>query len=155
PPVAGPTYHGTVQRLLPMSRFRGAMRPSFVAFALALATPAAAAPRINVTPLQFDYGVVAVGKQASINIQVANVRGADLTVTAVTLGGQDPQQFALAGAPKQATTVAPGMSFTFTAIFAPKAGGNFQAVVTIASDDPKAPTSTVALSGSGVVPPLA
>lgn len=104
-----------------------------------------------VVPPTLDFGVLAPDAPATaLSLQVSNTGGLNpLHLTSATLGGGDPSSFAVSFTP---VTVAPGASATFSVSLDPAAGdGTREAILTLASDDPRNPSLTVNLTGRVVL----
>jgi glucose/arabinose dehydrogenase len=104
----------------------------------------------NVSPTSNDFGSVFTGATSgATTITITNDGNQTLDVSSVSLGGSNPGDF---GSTASATySIAPAASETFDVTFSPTAGGSRNAELSIVSNDPASP-STVALSGTGVVP---
>jgi alpha-tubulin suppressor-like RCC1 family protein len=113
------------------------------------------ATAINVTPAALSFGAVAIGTASSRTITIGNTGTGPLAVSALGLGGADGAMFSVtAGTCGPAPfSVAAGGSCTVLAAFNPALpAGAKSATLTIASNDPLFPTTTVDLSGGAVVP---
>src|SRR5262245_11817318 len=97
-----------------------------LAFAPALAT---AQPKIAVAPAMVDFGNVAVGQQRSAKLTVNSAGNQNLTVTAFTLGGQDPAAFLVANVPNLPIVFPPGTGFDVDVVFRPGAARQYQATL--------------------------
>lgn len=118
-----------------------------------VAPPPPPAPHIAVSPATHDFGEVLLGADATASFAVANVGTATLSVASVSLLGSDAAEFSLPADPG-AFTLAPGETLAVGVAFAPTAVGAKAATLRIASDDPDAPVTDVALLGDGVEPPV-
>lgn len=107
---------------------------------------AAPMPEIQVTPLQVQFGLVAVNATALRIVTVTNVGTADLTVSELTLLGAQAKQFELMTDDVPFTLV-PQESREIEVVFAPKQSGAANALLRIASNDPEQPVVDVPLSG--------
>ncbi|MDH3300131.1 MAG: choice-of-anchor D domain-containing protein [Acidimicrobiia bacterium] len=110
-------------------------------------------PEISVSPTSLSFGSVVLGTSGVGTVTVTNLGSAPLSVTATTLGGDDPSPFSIdsGGAP---FTLGPGTSQNIDLSFTPTALGSSSATLTIDSDDADEPSVVVPLSGDGVdVPP--
>ena len=93
-----------------------------------------------------DFGSVSGGSSGSRTFTIRNAGATNLTGLAATVGGANPSDF-VAG-PPGVTTLASGISTTFTVTFTPPASGTRNAVLHIASNDPDDNPFDVALTGS-------
>jgi hypothetical protein len=84
-------------------------------------------PCITVTPLDVDYGNLAVGAGANRDVQVANCGGSDLHLRGINLRAGSHPDFSLTQSPAMPTVLAPGLSTTVTVRAAPTAAGTAQA----------------------------
>lgn len=109
-------------------------------------------PDIAVAPSTLDFGAVNVGATGGRTTTVSNAGDGELTVSALNLDGST--DFSLApGAPSAPFTVAPLSSIDLPLSYSPGAEGADSGTLSIVSDSPGEETVTVALSGTGVVPP--
>jgi hypothetical protein len=106
-------------------------------------------PEISVSPLRVDFGAVALGYTVNRTITVVNAGYMDLQIEGTALTGSP--YIRLAGDPPQ--FLAPGASWTLTAIFNPEAPGLAEATFTITSNDPERGTLSIPLTGTGVSAP--
>jgi hypothetical protein len=105
------------------------------------------APNIMVWPDSIDYGTVFLGASVPETVVVTN-NGTDLlTVSDVSL---DNPNFTI---DMTSFTVAPATSQNLVVTFSPVTTGVSNGTLTITSDDPDKPTTTVALTGEGLLPP--
>ncbi|MFL5404566.1 MAG: choice-of-anchor D domain-containing protein [Myxococcales bacterium] len=111
--------------------------------------PATPTPAIAMSPASLAFSSVAVGASRSMTTQVQNTGGAALNVTGVTRCAGTPTS--VTWSPTAAFTVAASSSTTLTVTFAPTAAGALPAgsCLTIASNDPGKPTTTLTLTGTG------
>jgi PGF-pre-PGF domain-containing protein len=107
----------------------------------------AGVPEIAVDPATVEFGTVTIGDSASEDVTVTNTGNANLTITAVSLGGPDAGAF---DAPSldEPITLAPGESVTEAVTFGPTSAGEKTATLSIESDDPAQQTTEIALSGT-------
>ena len=85
-------------------------------------------------------------------IKIANTGNAPLTVSAASLGGANPADYANAFDGCSGTPVPAGGSCTISITFTPTAAGTRTATLTIADNAPDTP-QTVPISGTGATPP--
>jgi hypothetical protein len=107
-------------------------------------------PNVAVDPNPVDAGTSpkdVPGPPTSVT--VTNNGGAALKVTAVQIVGADAADFALSGLPVMPSTLQPHDSFVFAVTMTPTATGLRTAGINVISDDPDAPTLSIALSGTG------
>lgn len=102
--------------------------------------------RISVSPTSIDYGYVRRGRSRSSTITVANTGGSPLTIGSIAIGGSSAADFRQTN---NCSSVAPGATCSIVATFAPTRSGTRTATLSIASNDPAKPTSTVSLRGIG------
>ncbi|MBI4870379.1 MAG: choice-of-anchor D domain-containing protein [Candidatus Riflebacteria bacterium] len=101
---------------------------------------------IIVVPSTIDFGNVLT--QASQSRAIQNTGLGPLQITSISLQGTDVADFSLTS-PTTPATIPEGGSITLTVGFAPSALGARTAGVVIASDDPRAPTTGIGLTGTG------
>ena len=101
------------------------------------------AGQLSVTPSNFSFGAVLVGKSKSLN-GVLSATNSDVTVSSASWNGQG---FALRGISFPAT-VRVGQSLSFTVTFAPQVAGSSTGSLDFVSNASN-PTGTEALTGSG------
>ena len=109
------------------------------------ATAVAATPQISLSSTSVQFGTVGIGSTGTMNLTVSNTGSADLTVSVISLTGA---QFSVSGITTPRTIVA-GQSAVVGLSFHPTAAGSAAATLSIASNDPVNPTTTVALAGTG------
>ncbi|MCU0792312.1 MAG: autotransporter-associated beta strand repeat-containing protein [Opitutaceae bacterium] len=101
-----------------------------------------------------DFGALDVGAQQLARTFTVRNRGPGvLNVSSLGVGGVSPADFVLDRS-AFSPVLGPGQSTTFTLRFAPVALGLRTASLTLASDDPAAPSFTLLLSGRGGTPRL-
>jgi hypothetical protein len=112
------------------------------------------APDISVDPASHDFGGTPVGVPVVRSSVVRNAGTSDLQVTATTLEGVDPADFAITagGGP---FVLAAGDSSTVEVTFAPLSPGPKDAVLRFGNDDPDENPFDVTLSGLGFGPDIA
>ncbi len=82
-------------------------------------------------------------------VTVSNPSGSAFQLTGFTIGGTNGNQFALSGAPGTPATVPAGGSVQVPVVFAPGTTGVKAGQLTIATNDPAAPSIAVTLRGLG------
>ncbi len=106
-------------------------------------------PDVTVTPLSINFGSIAVKKSVEQTVTVKNDGTADLTLTAITLGGTNADQFVKASDGCSKKTLAANASCTVKARFKPTSTGAKTATLIIPSNDPDENPVNVSLSGTG------
>src|SRR5882762_9994175 len=109
------------------------------------ATAVAATPQISLSSTSIQFGTVGIGSTGNMNLTVSNTGSADLAVSVISLAGT---QFSVSGITTPRTIVA-GQSAVVGLSFQPTAAGAAAATLSITSNDPVNPTTTVALAGTG------
>src|SRR6267378_2443309 len=109
------------------------------------ATAVAATPQISLSSASIPFGTVGIGSTGNMNLTVSNTGSADLTVSVISVAGA---QFSVSGITTPRTIVA-GQSAVVGLSFQPTAAGAAAATLSITSNDPVNPTTTVALAGTG------
>jgi hypothetical protein len=119
----------------------------------AFTVTASAAPAIALNPASLAFPSVAVGSSQTLAAQVQNVGTATLNVTTVSRCVGTPTS--ITWSPTTAFTVASGTSAPLNVTFAPTATGALPAgaCLTIASNDPAKPATTLGLTGTGALAP--
>jgi uncharacterized cupredoxin-like copper-binding protein len=98
------------------------------------------------------FGNSNIGTSVAKTVTVRNTGTANLTGLAITHSGMHSPDFALGSL--RVTTLAPGASTTFTVAFTPTASGNRSDSLRIVSNDADENPFDIALSGTGVIPPV-
>jgi subtilisin family serine protease len=102
---------------------------------------AKASPIIRLLNTTVNFGnVVKIGSRGEQNFQVQNLGQSDLIITEIASSNSN-----LTVTPGQAT-IRPGETLSLKAIFQPKISGDFRATLTIKSNDPNAPLTTIVVS---------
>ena len=104
----------------------------------------------QVSPSSIDFGDHILNSTTSQSVTVANTGDAPLTISLVT---PSDNQYAVAG--DASATVAAGASADFTLNYTPTQESPANAVLSIYSDDPQNPVTTVELIGQGLPIPVA
>ena len=106
------------------------------------------APDISLSAAGLDFGAPFIGGAAARTVTVTNVGTQPLHVTYLLASGAgytvDPEGFILGAQQRSDVEVT----------FAPARAGASAGTLTIASDDPDTPAATIALTGSGLPPPV-
>jgi hypothetical protein len=96
------------------------------------------------------------GLSSPKTITLSNICTSDLLVSSVTLGGANPGDFVLQNDDCTGQTIAMKASRTLQVVFSPGSEGEKSAVLSIVSNDPSTPTTSIALRGTGEnTPPAA
>ncbi|HEY3215053.1 MAG TPA: S8 family serine peptidase, partial [Candidatus Eisenbacteria bacterium] len=104
-------------------------------------------PDIATSPASLDFGNVFIGFPQLRQLAVSNVGTDNLVVDNVTLS--DPAY----GVDQSSFTVPPLGNAVLTLSFNPAAATSYPGTLTLVSNDPDTPSKTVALTGSGLLPP--
>ncbi len=116
-------------------------------------TGTAVAPQVSLSPSARDFGAVAVGAPATLQVfQLRNESTAAYEVQSVGLGGADLGDFAIAADACSEAVLQPGESCVIGVRFAPTAAGAKQATLRVRGS---AGTTTARLSGEGTAAPKA
>ncbi len=102
-------------------------------------------PGLAVSPASFNFGSVVDGQNSSKSFTITNTGSASLSISQLSISATGYSVNGLS----VPSTVAPGASVAFNAVFAPTTAGNLNGTVSITSNAPNSPTA-VALSGTGV-----
>ncbi len=101
------------------------------------------------------FGSLLVGASSTAqSFTVENKGTADLTLSSITLGGTNSNQFSL-NLTGLDSTLAPNETTTFTVTFSPTSTGAKTAVVNIASNDADESPFEINVSGTGIAPEIA
>ena len=107
-------------------------------------------PDITVSPSPMDFGSPVAGSSSSpLTITVTNTGTADLTISTITIGGANADQFSIQNDSCSGQTIAPASSATLEVVFNPTSIDIKSATLSIPSDDPDEATVGVALTGIG------
>src|SRR5260370_167271 len=111
---------------------------------VALSGTAVPAPqKISVNPTRLNLGTVTVGSTGTGMAAVSNVGGSNLTISLIGVSG--PFGVSGIGTP---STIIPGASVTLNLTYSPTIVGSNSGAITITSNDPVTPTSTISLAGT-------
>ena len=105
------------------------------------------APEIVVTPVALDFGPVVVDVEAELTLTISNEGNLELNVTDVTIRGAPTFLSEI----EDELIIEPDDSYELAVTFAPEEVGNFEATLTITSDDEENPEVSVDLAGIGRV----
>jgi PKD repeat protein len=115
----------------------------------------AAAPTISVAPASDSFGNVYINTTSSAHtFTVRNTGSADLVIGAISITGSNLTEFVKSADVCAGQTLAPSASCTVNVSFAPVSNGAKAVNLSIASNDPAAPTFNVSLNGVGSLPVL-
>ncbi len=106
---------------------------------------------IQVNPTSLNLGTIAVGSTGRGTATVTNVGGSNLTVSLINVSGGP---FGVSGATTPSMIV-PGASVTLNVTYSPTIAGSNSGALTITSNDPQSPTSTISLAGTATAAPVA
>ena len=108
------------------------------------------APLLEVSPTQLAFGSQPVGSASPAqNLTLSNGGDAPLTITSVSIPGQNAGDYLVTGFPG-ATVLMPGGQLVVQVAFQPQDAGGRNASLVVASDSPVSPASvSVALTGTG------
>ena len=108
------------------------------------------APLLQVSPTTLAFGSQPVGSASPAqNLTISNGGDAPLTITSVSIPGQNAADYPVTGFPGSAVLM-PGGQLVVQVVFQPQDAGGRNATLVVASDSPVSPTSvSVALTGSG------
>jgi uncharacterized cupredoxin-like copper-binding protein len=101
---------------------------------------------------QLAFGSLNIGQSVTKTVTVRNVGTADLTSLLVSNSGINAPDYVTGSL--ASTTLAPGESATFTVRFAPSGAGMRSSSLQIVSNDANENPFEIALTGTGVVPPM-
>ena len=101
---------------------------------------------LTVTPSSLSFGSVQTGKTQSKSVSLTNSGGASVTVTQASFSGSG---YSVSGLNLPLTLQA-GNSASFNVVFAPQSITASNSSLSIASSDATNPTTTIALSGTGM-----
>ncbi|MBN2208472.1 MAG: choice-of-anchor D domain-containing protein, partial [Candidatus Coatesbacteria bacterium] len=110
----------------------------------------APSPDISADKSSLDFGQVDLGKDATETLTITNIGDADLTIEAIST---DHPVFVASFEGSLPTTLGPSDDLVIDVVFTPDAKRSFEALLTIASDDPDTASLAVDLSGEGVEAP--
>lgn len=108
-------------------------------------------PVISLITPTVDFGQVTIGSSVTRYASVQNTGGADLVISSLSLCTDTTTEFSIPN--PGPFTVAPGASASLPVTYSPADTSSDAGCMTIANNDPVKPAVTVALSGSGIVPP--
>ncbi len=95
-----------------------------------------------------NFGSVGIGSSLPLTFTIKNTGNANLTGLSITKDGTHAANFTVGAL--GATTLAPGISTTFTVTFSPSASGSRTAAIHIASNDADENPFDISLTGTGL-----
>src|SRR3984893_7430048 len=101
--------------------------------------------QLTVSPGSHNFGNVTVNTVANTAVTLTNSGAANLTISRIVVSGTGFTGSSI----KTPMTVPAGGNVVVDVSFSPKTSGNFFGAVTVSSDDPNAPSESVALDGTG------
>jgi hypothetical protein len=104
-------------------------------------------PSLTLGASSLDLGTAEVEKATTAQLAITNSGNYGLSVSSLAIGGADAADFSVSGC--TAAPIAPGATCDATVRFAPSLAGSRGATLTISSDAPAQPSTTVALTGTG------
>ena len=119
----------------------------------AFTVSAPTSPAIALSPPSLDFGTVTIGSSASLPTQVQNTGTADLSVTGIALCTTPLTDEYTWSAPTLPFTVGPGAATTVTVTFTPTDPDTDTGCITFTSNAANAPTTNLAVNGTGMTPP--
>jgi hypothetical protein len=119
----------------------------------------AGTPAITLGSSALDFQGVPTDDRTSPNaadrtITIGNTGSCALNLNALVLGGTNPSDFSIVGAPSLPVSIANGSALTLTVRFNPTAPGARSAVLSIGSNDLTRPSVSVPLTGLGLIPSI-
>lgn len=106
-------------------------------------------PDVSVASASVSFGTVGSESVRTKTVTIHNTGGAPLDLDRIGLNGSDAIS-AVSGTGSE--TLVPGETQRVTIQFAPTTGGGASATLSVITDDPDEPTTTVSISGVGQVP---
>jgi HYDIN/CFA65/VesB family protein/ASPM-SPD-2-Hydin domain-containing protein len=110
-----------------------------------------AAQQVSLNPASLNFGTVTVGSTGRSTATVSNVGGSNLMVSLISISGGP---FGVSGITTPSTIV-PGGSVTLNLTYSPTIAGSNSGSITITSNDPQTPTSTISLAGTATAAAVA
>ncbi len=107
-------------------------------------------PHLTLSPPSLDLGGVTVGGSASLPASVENTGTAPLTVSAITRCAGTSAEFTWS--PAAPFTVAAGGTTTLSVTYTPTAAGADGGCLSLASNDPDSPATSLTVAASGIAP---
>ena len=117
---------------------------------VALAGTAMAPPQINASSTSLNLGSATIGTTATGTLTLTNAGGTNLLISLISVTGGS---FGVSGI-STPSTVTPGSSVTLNVSFSPAIAGSATGSISVTSNDPQNPTTTVTLTGAGTSTPV-
>ncbi len=114
-----------------------------------------AAPIIRITPTSLTYGNVLMGGTANQTLLIQNIGNLALTGSILTPSGYDASLAREAYKNTLNFNLGTGQSVNYNIAFSPALAQAYNGNITITSNDTTAPTTLVAVTGTGYAPPTA
>jgi hypothetical protein len=111
-------------------------------------------PQIQVSPLNIDWGDVAVNQPQSLPVKIFALTAAPLTISGMTLSDASQGGAAAYQVLSPPTTIPASGNQTVSIQFTPTAAISYAAILSVASDDPNTPITKVSLFGQGANPQI-
>jgi hypothetical protein len=144
-----PTTEGTFAGTVNFSSNAGNIARTVTGIGTTATTPQ---PAISVSGKSLNFAPTVVGQTSSPQtVTVTNTGTANLTVGTLTLAGDNPGDYLLSTNTCNSANLAPQATCSFAVAFKPTAVGTRTASVSIPSNDPVSPTTSLLLTGSGLV----
>jgi len=115
------------------------------------------AANVTIGSNALDFGGVPVDNRtdphnADRTLTIGNTGACNLAVSALSIAGTNAGDFSLVGAPSLPVSVSAASSLTVTVRFNPSAAGPRAGTLGVATNDPAHASSSVALTGTGLLP---
>ena len=129
--------------------------PSYGVISSSLNGSGTIAPSVTFSPTSLTFASTTDGVTASaMSTVLKNVGNATLSNLAITLAGSNPSYFAFSGTNNCGTTLTAGSSCTISVNFTPTSALTVYSATISVSDNASGSPQTVALSGTGALPPV-
>lgn len=109
-------------------------------------------PSVSLNPSSLNFGTVTTGSSVALSSQIQNTGTAILNVTGITRSAGTSTEFTWS--PAAPFTVSAGGAMTLTVTYAPTALGTDSGSLSVASNDPATPVSTLSLQASAATPAM-
>jgi len=154
---AGSTYQITIRFTPPTSgQFSGSLTissndPDEGSFKVDLKGNGSVPPDISVSPASLDFGDVLLNQSKTLTLTISNIGGSALQITNIQITGPG---FSFKTQPQVPVTIQPGGNpVSIEVLFIPVNAQNYTGQITITSNDPDSPTTTIQLTGRGISAP--
>ena len=108
-----------------------------------------AVPKIEVSPLDYNFGNVEVETAALMTVTITNTGNSSLAIDEITLDINGDSSFVITAAPFLSAFFGPGGHVDVEITFTPLVSGDQSTVLEIVSNDPDEPLVQINLSGRG------